>query len=141
MLQPPAMLVILGCWHKQPVRLRLHGMAKEGCTQQCQAFDCHAGIFTAPKVNSCDGQWRVDKQQNSLLWTVDLIDDSNRNGSMEVVVDKSSPDSFFPCTVKFVAKETLCDITVAQCTSTQTQQPTPFGLSKQLAVSSFEVSH
>lgn len=100
-----------------------------------------AGVYSAPKVNSCDGEWRVDKNQNCLLWTIDLIDDSNRSGSMEVVVDSASPDSFFPCTVSFVAKATLCDITVPQCTSTQTQAPVRFGLSKELTVSTFEILH
>ena len=60
---------------------------------------------------------------------------------MEVVVESASPDSFFPCTVSFVAKATLCDIEVPQCISTQTQAPVRFGLSKELAVSAFEVLH
>jgi coatomer subunit delta len=110
------------------------------CTQ-CLIVVLVAGIYAAPKVNSCDGDWRFDSSHNCLIWTVDLIDDSNRSGAMEVVVASAAPDNFFPCTVSFTAKETLCDITVPACSNTKTQASTRFGLQKQLQVSSFEVLH
>lgn len=33
-----------------------------------------------------DGDWRYDARRSSMLWTIDLVDDQNRSGSMEFVV-------------------------------------------------------
>jgi coatomer subunit delta len=98
-----------------------------------------SGVYSAPRVNSCDGDWRFDSNAHCLLWTVDLIDDSNRSASMEVVVEAASPESFFPCTVSFTAQETLCDITVPKCVHSTSQAPTRFGLTKEMQVSLFEI--
>lgn len=53
----------------------------------------------APSVNQVDGEWRYDSKRNALLWTLDLIDDTNRSGSMEFVVTAADPDSFYPVEV------------------------------------------
>lgn len=100
-----------------------------------------AGVYSAPNVNSCDGDWRYDSSNHCVLWTIDLVDDSNRSGSMEVVVATAAPESFFPCTVSFTAADSICDIKVPQCVNAQTQAPARFGLKKQIAVSSFEILH
>ena len=42
----------------------------------------------------------------------ELIDDSNRNGSMEFVVPTANTDAFFPIDVHFSAATTMCDIGV-----------------------------
>ncbi len=34
-----------------------------------------------------------------MIWTIDLIDDSNRTGSMEFVVSAADPESFYPVEV------------------------------------------
>ena len=48
-----------------------------------------------------------------MLWTVDLIDDSNRSGAMEFVISSAAnPDSFFPVDVSFSAQHTLADVKV-----------------------------
>ena len=94
-----------------------------------------------PTVNSCDGDWRHDPLNGCLLWTVDLVDDSNRSGSMEVIVESAPAASFFPCTVSFSAAATLCDITVPQCLQSQSQAPTRFSSTKALSVNKFEILH
>jgi hypothetical protein len=55
----------------------------------------------APSVNQVDGEWRFDSKRNALLWTLDLIDDTNRSGSMEFVVAAADPDTFYPVEVSF----------------------------------------
>lgn len=56
----------------------------------------------APSVNQVDGEWRYDSKRNALLWTLDLIDDTNRSGSMEFVVAAADPDSFYPVEVSLL---------------------------------------
>lgn len=57
-----------------------------------------------------DGDWRYDPRKSILLWSVDIIDASNRTGSLEFVVPNARPEAFFPVTVNFNATRTLCQV-------------------------------
>ena len=92
-------------------------------------------------MNSCNGDWRFDSKRNCVLWTVDLIDSSNSMGSMELVVEPGPVESFFPCTVDFTAKETLCKLNVPKCIDTRTQASAQFACAKHLTVSQFEIEY
>ena len=46
------------------------------------------------------------------MWSIELIDDTNRSGSAEFVVTAANPDTFFPIEVNFSASTTLCDVKV-----------------------------
>ena len=59
-----------------------------------------------------DGDWRYDSRHSQLVWSIDLIDGSNRNGAAEFVVPATDPGTFFPVEVSFSAPKTLCDIQV-----------------------------
>ena len=66
-----------------------------------------------------DGDYHYDSRKQTLLWTIDLIDESNRSGAMEFVISSAAnPDAFFPVDVSFTAQHTLADvkiITVSIC--------------------------
>ena len=55
-----------------------------------------------------DGDWRYDARKSIMLWSIDIIDASNRTGSLEFVVPNERPEAFFPVTVNFNANKTLC---------------------------------
>lgn len=60
-----------------------------------------------------DGDYHYDSRKQTLLWTVDLIDDSNRLGAMEFVLSgAASPDAFFPVDVSFDAQHNLADVKI-----------------------------
>lgn len=65
-----------------------------------------------PVVNQIDGDWRYDLRKSTLEWSIDLIDNTNRSGSMEFVVPAADPSSFFPIDVNFSASKIFCDIKV-----------------------------
>lgn len=111
------------------------------CPERCVSVWLPAGVFSAPTVNSCNGDWRFDPRNHCVLWTIDLIDESNNTGSMELVVDAGAPESYFPCTAAFTAKHTLCDVAVPKCINTRTQEPGRFDMSKTLSVAKFEIVH
>lgn len=46
-----------------------------------------------------DGDWRFDSKRGAMVWTIDLIDDSNRTGSMEFVVSAADSEAFYPIEV------------------------------------------
>ena len=43
-----------------------------------------------------DGDWRYDMRKSCLVWSIELIDNTNRTGSAEFVVPAAPADTFFP---------------------------------------------
>ena len=73
-----------------------------------------SGDKRPPTINSFDsGDTSFDARASSIVWEIPLIDDSNRTGSMEAVVNFACPgSSFFPINVAFDSEQTICDINV-----------------------------
>ncbi|KAG5561145.1 hypothetical protein RHGRI_004232 [Rhododendron griersonianum] len=66
----------------------------------------------APNVRQVDGEWRYDSRNSILEWSILLIDNSNRSGSMEFVVPPADSSVFFPISVRFTAANTFSDLKV-----------------------------
>ncbi|CAG7891222.1 unnamed protein product [Brassica rapa] len=66
----------------------------------------------APVVKQCDGDWRYDSRSSVLEWSILLIDNSNRSGSMEFVVPPVDSSVFFPISVQFAATTTYSGLKV-----------------------------
>ncbi|XP_031250572.1 coatomer subunit delta-like [Pistacia vera] len=66
----------------------------------------------APIVKQIDGEWRYDSRNSVLEWSILLIDNSNRSGSMEFVVPPADSSAFFPISVRFSATSTYSDLKV-----------------------------
>ncbi|KAB2045379.1 hypothetical protein ES319_D01G157500v1 [Gossypium barbadense] len=66
----------------------------------------------APDVRQIDGEWRYDSRNSVLEWSILLIDNSNRSGSMEFVVPPADSSVFFPISVRFSATSTYSDLKV-----------------------------
>jgi hypothetical protein len=92
-----------------------------------------------PTVNQVDGEWRYDSRNSLLEWTITLIDNSNRSGSMEFVVPAADPNSFFPIDVKFTSNKTFCDMKVGSVVECQSGNTVKFGRRTQLVVDSYQV--
>lgn len=96
-------------------------------------------IRDVPAVNQVDGEWRYDSRNSVLEWSITLIDNSNRSGSMEFVVPAADPNSFFPIDVKFTSNKTFCDLKVGSVIQTQSGNSVKFGKRTQLVVDSYQV--
>lgn len=93
----------------------------------------------APALRDYVGEPRYDSRRSTLDWTIDLIDNSNRNGAMEFVVPASDPNVFFPIDVKFSAAKTFADVKVLNVVQTASGQPAKFAGKTELLVESFQV--
>ncbi|MCH86034.1 coatomer subunit delta-like, partial [Trifolium medium] len=60
-------------------------------------------------VNIICDKW-YDSRNSILEWSVLLIDNSNRSGSMEFVVPQADSSAFFPISVRFMATDTFSDL-------------------------------
>eukprot|EP00878_Enallax_costatus_P014439 GHUV01015100.1.p1 GENE.GHUV01015100.1~~GHUV01015100.1.p1 ORF type:complete len:510 (+),score=164.78 GHUV01015100.1:348-1877(+) len=93
----------------------------------------------APAVNQIDGEWRYDSRRGALIWTIDLIDNTNRSGSMEFVVPACDAEAFYPIEISFNTSRSLCDIAIDAVTSTQTGAPVKYGHKRGLSTAAYQV--
>lgn len=85
-----------------------------------EMFDLHNVVISiplpalreAPSVKHIDGEWKYDPRKSVLEWSVILIDQSNRSGSMEFSVPAADPSTFFPISVGFSALNTFSSLKV-----------------------------
>ncbi|GLH15562.1 hypothetical protein R5R35_013698 [Gryllus longicercus] len=68
---------------------------------------------TTPIVNECDGEYNHDSRKNVLMWTLPIIDYSNKSGSLEFSAT-ALPGDFFPVQVYFVSKRSYADLKITE---------------------------
>nr|KYP69144.1 Coatomer subunit delta [Cajanus cajan] len=93
----------------------------------------------APSVRQIDGEWRYDSRNSILEWSVLLIDNSNRSGSMEFVVPLADSSAFFPISVRFMATDTFSDLKVTNVIPLKGGNPPKFAQRTQLITDNYEV--
>ncbi|KAJ0736004.1 putative Longin-like domain superfamily, AP complex, mu/sigma subunit, coatomer delta subunit [Helianthus annuus] len=93
----------------------------------------------APNVRQIDGEWRYDSRNSVLEWSILLIDDSNRSGSMEFVVPPADTSAFFPISVRFSATSTFSNMKVVNIIPLRNGSAPKFSQRTQLVTDSYQV--
>ncbi|KAG4973794.1 hypothetical protein JHK87_030615 [Glycine soja] len=93
----------------------------------------------APSVRQIDGEWRYDSRNSFLEWSVLLIDNSNRSGSMEFVVPQAESSAFFPISVRFIATETFSDLKVTSIIPLNGGNPPKYSQRTQLITENYQI--
>ncbi|KAM6551408.1 hypothetical protein CsatB_001216 [Cannabis sativa] len=93
----------------------------------------------APNVRQVDGEWRFDPRNSVLEWSILLIDNSNRSGSMEFVVPPADSSVFFPISVNFSASNTFSELKVVNVLPQKGGAPPKFGQRTQLLTENYQV--
>lgn len=96
-------------------------------------------VSHAPTVNQCDGEWRFDSRRSALLWTIELVDDTNRSGSLEFVVPAADPEAFYPIEVSFSASHTFADVAIEAVTNSSSGEPVKYGSRVGMSTASYQV--
>ncbi|RLN23083.1 hypothetical protein C2845_PM07G27580 [Panicum miliaceum] len=99
-----------------------------------EMFDLHNVVISiplpalraAPSVRQIDGEWKYDSRNSVLEWSIFLIDQSNRSGSMEFAVPATDPSTFFPISVGFSASSTFSDLKVTAVLPLREASPPKF---------------
>uniref|UniRef100_A0A671NN41 Coatomer subunit delta n=1 Tax=Sinocyclocheilus anshuiensis TaxID=1608454 RepID=A0A671NN41_9TELE len=92
----------------------------------------------APVVGDLDGQYNHDSRKNILEWSLPVIDEKNKSGSLEFSMD-GNPNDFFPIHVSFVSKRNFCDIQVAKVTYVEEGSPVKFSSETSFVVDKYEI--
>lgn len=69
-------------------------------------------IGCAPVVGECDGTYTHESRKNQLVWNLPIIDDTNKNGSLEFNAPRAIPNDFFPVIVTFSSKTSYAKLKV-----------------------------
>ena len=88
-------------------------------SRSCNAAVCYLRLKAAPCwLLQAEGDYHYDSRKAQLLWSILLVDDTNRSGQLEFTLPGSYPeDAFFPVDVSFSAQHTLADVSIVQARS------------------------
>ncbi|KAK1320142.1 Coatomer subunit delta-1 [Acorus calamus] len=92
-----------------------------------------------PSIRQIDGEWRYDPRSSMLEWSILLIDNSNRNGSMEFVVPPADSSAFFPINIRFTASNTFSNVKVTNVLPLKGGAPPKFAQRIQLVTENYRV--
>ncbi|PIN11835.1 Medium subunit of clathrin adaptor complex [Handroanthus impetiginosus] len=93
----------------------------------------------SPNVQQIDGDWRYDSKKSVLEWSIVLIDDSNRSGSMEFVIPPVDTSDLFPISVRFTATSTFSDLKVVNILPLSGGNPPKFSQRTLLSTENYQV--
>lgn len=119
----------------------MFGATACACPAKPVIYEC---IVAANHVFACaalqiDGEWRFDSRAGTLIWSIDLIDDTNRSGAMEFVVPATDAEHFYPIELSFSSNKTFCDIAVAGVEHTQKSAPVKYSYNKSMSTAEYQV--
>jgi hypothetical protein len=90
------------------------------------AFTRHQPLSNGayPTVTNHSGDWSVNPDNNSLVWTIDTIDATeNKTGMLEFHSEADDPSQYFPLAVNFVSAESLCEVSVSRSLVSSSTRP------------------
>ncbi|XP_068084701.1 coatomer subunit delta isoform X2 [Anabrus simplex] len=95
-------------------------------------------IGSTPVVNEYDGEYTHDPRKNVLLWTLPIIDSSNKSGALEFSVT-ALPGDFYPVTVHFVSKRSYADLKVTDVLLVDDDTPVKFSVDTVFFTEKYEI--
>ncbi|KAI0529192.1 hypothetical protein KFK09_001739 [Dendrobium nobile] len=93
----------------------------------------------APNVLQIDGEWRYNSRSSTLEWSILLIENTNRSGSMEFVLPPADPSAFFPINISFNAAKTFSDAKVVNVIPLKGGPPPKYAQRIQLVTDTYQV--
>lgn len=93
--------VVMATRQQSPARLPKPGLLPSlPLATPLASLPCCSLTIPPTRLTQIDGDWRYDMRKSCLVWSVELIDDTNRSGSAEFVVPAAPADAFFPIEVR-----------------------------------------
>ncbi|XP_065162583.1 LOW QUALITY PROTEIN: coatomer subunit delta [Atheta coriaria] len=81
-----------------------------------------------PVVAECEGNYNHIARQNQLVWSLPIVDASNKTGAIEFSAAKAIPNDFFPITVSFTSKNSYTDIKITEVSLVDDDSPVKYSV-------------
>lgn len=133
----------INCWPEEESRGQMNVSIEYSMEQKIELHDVKIRIPTGttepPSVINCDGSYKHNASANEIIWTIDLIDQSNSSGSFEFNLAQRSSDAFFPITVQFISQQLFCNVEVTSVRTADGSGPLQYGISTNLATEEYVI--
>lgn len=97
------------------------------------------GSGSQPTVQNCDGEFVYNARTQSVEWRLALIDESNKQGSLEFSTARVSASNFFPIDISFSSKFTYAPIAVGKVAVVASGEGVDFGHEVSLVPEVFQI--
>ncbi|GJQ77792.1 copd [Trypoxylus dichotomus] len=92
-----------------------------------------------PVVSECDGHYTHEARRNQLIWSLPIIDSTNKTGSLEFSAPKSIPNDFFPLTLNFTSKSSFAKIKITDVLFVDDDSPVKHSVEAVLFPDKYEI--
>ncbi|KAL7287627.1 hypothetical protein TKK_0018272 [Trichogramma kaykai] len=96
-------------------------------------------IGSNPVISEFDGAYSHEARKNLLIWSLELIDSSNKSGSLEFSVQNARPVDFFPLHVSFSSKTPYAQIKVRDVMLVEDDSPVAHSVDTVFFTENYEV--
>ncbi|KAI1717285.1 adaptor complexes medium subunit family domain-containing protein [Ditylenchus destructor] len=94
---------------------------------------------TVPVVSECEGAYEYVKSKAILVWTMAVIDSSNKSGVLEFSTPNGHSEHFFPVNVRFTSGNLFCKIGVEGVQMMNNNEPVEFSAETRLMTEKYEI--
>merc|ERR1719378_217663 len=95
-----------------------------------------------PVVDSGSAETQWDQRSQSLVWTIDLVDEESSSGSMEFKVPCNvDPANLFPVNISFTSPSSLTDIRVESLVALPENTPAAHSVETRLSTDAYDVQY
>lgn len=94
---------------------------------------------TVPVVSECEGTYEYVKSKSQLVWSLALIDESSKTGTLEFSTPNGQADHFFPVNMRFSSSDLFCKLLVESVQQMDSQEAVQYSSETRLYTEKFEV--
>uniref|UniRef100_A0A915B3A3 Coatomer subunit delta n=1 Tax=Parascaris univalens TaxID=6257 RepID=A0A915B3A3_PARUN len=94
---------------------------------------------TMPVISECEGSYEYIKSKSQLLWTIAVVDESNKNGTLEFTTENGQAGHFFPVNLRFTSNDLYCDVAVESVQKMDSGEAVNYSSESRLITEKFEV--
>ncbi|KAK6101761.1 Adaptor complexes medium subunit family protein [Brugia pahangi] len=92
-----------------------------------------------PVISECEGTYEYVRSRSQLVWSLPVVDESNKTGSLEFSTPNGQADHFFPVTVRFTSTDLFCDMAVESVQKMDIDEIIQYSTESHLITEKFEI--
>uniref|UniRef100_A0A915PC13 Coatomer subunit delta n=1 Tax=Setaria digitata TaxID=48799 RepID=A0A915PC13_9BILA len=92
-----------------------------------------------PVVSECEGIYEYMRSRSQLVWSLPVIDESNKSGSLEFSTPNGQANHFFPVIVRFTSTDLFCNMAVESVQKMDASEMIQYSTECRLISEKFEI--
>ncbi|EFO20949.1 ARCN1 protein [Loa loa] len=92
-----------------------------------------------PVISECEGTYEYVRSRSQLIWSLPVVDESNKTGSLEFSTPNGQANHFFPVAVRFTSTDLFCDMAVKAVQKMDIGEAIQYTEERRLITEKFEI--